>query len=419
MNNKRGLLYPALHKFYCALSSLEKFEKGTNFFDNIGYLDNFFSEYRNITFVLQHSLAHTDFLATYQKLRNEYLINSVGKWFVEKRNEVLKQQPFDLEKRIVITIYSAEATVSLPELVFTIDNDVEISTIVESLRETFMSLRQLEVMFSAEFFFYEQGHTEDMYDNFIFGINQMKLLLEALKQAINDHCKLSDELESKIEMMNFYRVPKDFLLVDDYVFFAKKGAFEKASRVAMWAGPGQGRSPIENLNKAYPNGDLFSKFELMHLVIFQLQKTLMPTCLVVYSDNTFELLSFGFSIKTTVYRKFNEIAKHIEADAITDVLFVTEMYVYDLKHLNKDTRERVKHAKNEILAFYMVDKELAMKAHAYDSNKVNDFKYIVSVMFAKSVEPELPYFINPVIHEFDRLKSKKEGTVKNNQNNWP
>ncbi len=67
MINSRGLLYPALHKFYSALSSLEKFEKGTNFFDNISYLDNFFSEYRNITFVLQKSLAKTLFMSTYEK----------------------------------------------------------------------------------------------------------------------------------------------------------------------------------------------------------------------------------------------------------------------------------------------------------------------------------------------------------------
>jgi hypothetical protein len=411
MNNSRGLLYPALHKFYSALSSLEKFEKGSDFFDNIGHLDNFFSEYRNITFVLQHSLAHTDFLGNYEKLRDEYLKNRVGKWFIEKRNEVLKQQPFDLEKRIVITIYSAGATVSFPELVFTIDNDVEISTIVESLRGTFISLRQLEVMFSTEFFFYEHGQTEDLYDNFIFGINQMRLLLAALKQDIGERCKLSDELESKIEKMNFYRVPIDFLLVDDYVYFAKKDTFEKASRVAMWAGPGQLRSPIENLNKAYPDGDLFNKFELMHLIIFPMQKTLMPTCLIVYNDNTFELLSFGFSIKTTIYRKFNEIAKRIKADGITHVLFVTEMYVYDPKHLNKDSRERIKHATHEILAFYMIDQELAMKSRAYDPSKVDDFKYIASVMFAKPEKPELPYFMNPVIQEFDRLKSKSEDTA--------
>ncbi|RYX87256.1 hypothetical protein EON73_01760 [bacterium] len=160
MSNKRGLLYPAFHKFYSALNSLEKFEKGTNFFDNITYLDNFFSEYRNITFVLQKSLGNTKFISIYETLRDRYLVNNVGKWFVDKRNAVLKQQPFDLEKRVAISIYSSEETVELPELTFTIDDDVEYSTIIDSLRKTFLKISPLEVMFSAEFFFYEHGYTE-------------------------------------------------------------------------------------------------------------------------------------------------------------------------------------------------------------------------------------------------------------------
>lgn len=409
MINSRGLLYPAFHKFYSALSCLEKFEKGTNFFDNIGYLDNFFSEFRNITFVLQKSLAHTDFRSTYEMLRDQYLVNNVGKWFIEKRNKVLKQQPFNLEKRIVISIYVSKNTVSLPELIFTIDNDVEYSTIVESLKTTFMSLGQLEVMFSAEFFFYEHGHNEDLFDNFISGINQMKLFLAAMKKAISEECKLSDELETKIEKINFYHVPKDMLFVDDYVFYCKKKYFEKASRVAMWAGPGQTRSAIENFNNTYPNGNLFDKFELMHLVIFQLQKTLLPTCLIVYSDDTFELNTFGSSIKTTVYRKFNEIARRIKADKIINILFVTEMYTYYKKDINNlDSRERVKHSKKEILAFYMIDNQLAMKSQGFDAKLIDDFKYIASVMFAKPSEPALPRFMNPVIQEFARLKTKFE-----------
>lgn len=100
--NGRGLLYPAYHKLYSALSSLEKFEKGTNFFDNIAYLDNFLSEYRNVTFMLQKSLAHTEYLSAYEENRNKYLLNDVCKWFTEKRNEVLKQQPFDLEKKYAL-----------------------------------------------------------------------------------------------------------------------------------------------------------------------------------------------------------------------------------------------------------------------------------------------------------------------------
>lgn len=406
MNNSRGLLYPALHKFYSALSSLEKFKKGTNFFDNISYLDNFFSEYRNVTFVLQKSLANTQFMSTYEELRDQYLVNNVGKWFVEKRNEVLKQQPFNLEKRIIISIYSGQTPLSLPELIFTIDNDVEISTIVESLRTTFMSSGQLEVMFSAEFLFFEYGHSEDLYDNLILGINQMKLFLADMKKAINEDCKLSNELERKIDKMNFYQVPKDMLFVDDYVFYCKKEYFEKASRVALLSGSGQTRVPIENLNKMYPNGDLFSKFELMHVVIFQMGKSLLPTCLILYSDDTFELVTFGFSIKTTVYRKFNEIARRIEADKIVNVLFVTEMYIYDLDEVsNLDSRERVEHAKSEILAFYMIDNHLAIKSHSYDTKQIDDFKYIGSIMFSKSSERVLPRYMNPVMQEFIRLKT--------------
>lgn len=405
MNNPRGLLYPALHKFYSALNSLEKFEKGKNFFDNISYLDNFFSEYRNVTFVLQKSLANTLFKPTYEKLRDQYLVNDVGKWFVEKRNEVLKQQPFNLEKRIVINIYSGQ-TLSLSELVFTIDNDVEISTIVDSLRTTFMSFGQLEVMFSAEFLFYECGHSEDLYDNLILGINQMRLLMADMKKAINEDCTLSNELERKIDKMNFYRVPKEFLFIDDYIFYCKKEYFDKASRVALLSDSGQIRVPINNLNKMYPTGDLFNKFELMHVVIFQMGKSLLPTCLILYSDDTFELVTFGFSIKTTVYRKFNEIARRIEADKIVNVLFVTEMYVYNLDEINNmDSCERIKHAKSEILAFYMIDNDLAIKSHSYDTKQIDDFEYIGSIMFSKSSEQVLPKYMNPVIQEFKRLKT--------------
>jgi hypothetical protein len=412
MGNSRGLIYPALHKFYSALSSLAKFEKGTNFFDNITYLDNFFSEYRNVTFVLQKSLAHTEFKTIYANLRDQYLVNDVCKWFIEKRNEVLKQQPFDLEKRIVITIYSSRSAVSLPELIFTIDNDVEYSTIIESLRKTFKEISPLEVMFSSEFFFYENGRSEDLYDHFISGINHMKMFMAAMRKAISEHCKLSDELERKIEDLNFYRVPKNMLFVDDYVFYCKKDYFEKASRVEMWTGPGQVKSPIDNLNKAYPHGDLFQKFELMHLVIFQLQKTLLPTCLVVYSDDTFELLTYGGSIKTTIYRKFNELAKKIAVDGIVNVLFVTEMYTYDIEDFKKmDSRERIKHAKNEMLSFFMVDKDLAKKSSSYDAKRIDDFTYIASVMIKKPGNLIPPTFMNPVVYEFDRLqKCKIENT---------
>lgn len=404
MMNSRGLLYPALHKFYSALSSLEKFEKGANFFDNINHLDNFFSEYRNITFVLQKSIAKTEFKPLYEKLRDKYLINDVGKWFIEKRNSIVKEQPFDLEKRIIIRIYLGKSIHSLPDLIFTIENDVNYSSIVESLRNSFLNLGQIEIFFSAEFIFYERGHTRDLYDNFIFGITQMKLLLYEMQKELNENCVLSEELVRKIDKLNFYLVPKDFLFVDDYVFNCKYEKFEKASRLALTFDHKNPRTPIANLNKLYPDGDILNKFELMHLVIFQMQKKLMPTCMLIYSDSTFELNSFDSSIKTTVYRKFNEIAKRIEKENIVNVLFVTEMYTYnpnDIKNL--DSQERIKYAENEILSFYMINNQLSIKAHRYETKKINDFKYIASIMFANSIDQELPAFMNPIKLEFTRI----------------
>jgi hypothetical protein len=410
LNNSRGLLYPALHKFYSALKSLEKFEKGSNFFDNISHLDNFFSEYRNITFVLQKSLAKTEFRVVYEKLRDKYLINDVGKWFLGKRNSVVKEQPFDLEKRIVIRVYSGKDIYSLPEFIFTIENDVDYSTIIESLRKTFLNSGHIEVFFSAEFIFYERGHTQDLYDNFILGITQMKLLLSNMQKELNEDCFLSKELERKIEDLNFYRVPKDFLFIDDYVFNCKYESFDKASRAALGFDNKNPRSPIENLDKFSPNRDIMHKFELMHLVIFQMQKKLMSTCMIVFSDNTFELNSFESSIKTTVYRKFNEIAKRIEKDNIINIFFVTEMYTYninEIKHL--DSRERIKYAESEILTFFMIDNQLSIKSRSYNTDKIDDFKYIASIMARNSNELVLPAFMNPIKLEFNRLlKMEKE-----------
>ena len=406
MANTRGLLYSAFHKFYNALSCLEKFEKGQDFFDNINSLDNFFSEFRNITFVMQKSLAHTKYTSKYDEIRDKYLVNEVGKWFVDKRNEVLKQSPFDLEKRILVTIFSNKNPLILPELNYTIDNDVVISSIIDNLQTTFLNLGLKEVMFSVEFSFFEKGQNTELYKNLILGIDQMKLFLCEMKKCINEDCNLTNVLEKKIEKLNFYRVPKDMLFIDDYIFYSNKGIFDKASRIALMIGNKNNRVPVDRLNISYPNGDLFNKFELMHLVIYQMQKTILPTCLLLYDDETFELITFGCSIKTTVYRKIYEISKRIEEDKIVCVLFVNEMYLYDKKDSSKlNSYERLKLSKKEMLTFYEVDRNLKLKSRMYDISLIEDYEYISSIMFKDSVQKEMPLFMQPVIQKFSELNS--------------
>lgn len=54
----RGLLYSSLHRFNNALENLESFQKEKDIIENIGYLDDFFSNFRSTTFVLQHTFFH-------------------------------------------------------------------------------------------------------------------------------------------------------------------------------------------------------------------------------------------------------------------------------------------------------------------------------------------------------------------------
>lgn len=409
--NTKGLLYSAYHKLYSALSSLEKFEKGTNFFDNISHLDNFFSEYRNVTFMLQKSLAHTQFLKVYEENRQKYLLNDVCKWFIEKRNEVLKQQPFDLEKRIRIVVYTTNNNVALPELSFTIENDVEFSTLIDSMQNFFIKFNLIEVMFSAEFSFYERGSNEELYDNFISGINNMKLFMKAMKEALNENDTLSDQLEKKIDGMNFHRIPKNMMLIDDYVFYARQNRFKKASRAELSLGTNDQKVPITNFEKMFPgSNDLFDNFIMMHLTIFQMQNELMPTCLIFYKDQTMQFMSFDSSIKTTVYRKLNEIANRIETEGIVEVFYVGEMYLYSNNEniLNLESSERIKHKHSESLIFFKASHdELTNCCYLFDSDKIDDMEYIVSILHQKESEIKSLAFMNPVINEFKRLNVKK------------
>lgn len=412
MSQPRGLMYPALHKFYSALNSLEKFEKGSNFFDNIAHLDNFFSEYRNITFVLQKSLKHTSFNEKYEELRDKHLISSVGKWLVDKRNEVLKQQPFDLEKKIIITIYSDGDFVSLPEQSFTIDNDVEFSTLIESLKSLLLKVHAIETMFSSEFSFYERGKKEELYEQFISGINSMKEFIKEMKLAVNETCELSNQLLQKIDGFNFYRIPKNMLFIDDYVYYGQEDSFEKGARAELSPESFPEKIPLTFFSTFSPRDstfDPFQSFVLMHVIIFQMQKTLMPTYVCVYKDHTFAMLSFDGSLKTTAYRKFNEISKKIQSKEIIEIFYVTEMITYskDLignsEFQNMNSKKRALYSDAESLTFFRIGKDKQNLSYYFESEKINDMKYVVEKLAnPNTLNLEIRLF-QSIIKEFEKI----------------
>lgn len=375
-----GLLFPAHQKFYSALSNLDKFNKENNFFDNISCLDTFFSEFRNITFVMQKSLAHTEYTSVYTRNRDKFLSDSI--WFVRKRNETTKEQPFQLIKQIEITLYYPDKGITFYSEKFSVDNDVEMSTLIEKFRRLFININPFEVFFSAEFTFYEKGSQEDLFNKLIHGIKSMKDFLKSMKEEINEHCDLSEELIQKIDKLVFSQLPRDMVLISDYVYYPEKEEFERARRVSlilMGQNKAINRTPLASFNKGFfgnLGGDYFQKFVVMHAMLQNVN--LIPTMMVVFKDNTFELDAFNADIKTTIYRKINEVAKRIIEEGIKEFYYM-QPYVacpYSLDNIKMKSQERLSLSENEYLTFMKVDCLLNTEEYIFDGANLCNVEYI-------------------------------------------
>lgn len=173
MSANDNILIPAAQKLYSALVNLEKFSRHNDFFDNVASLDSFLSEYRNVTFVIQKSLAHTEYIGTYQKLRDKYLSGELGKWFINKRNEVLKEHPFELIKVVEVTIYDSSKPTKLTTKLFSAENDEDYTTLLEDIHKFLKVVPMGEVSFSIEYIYKEKASEENLFDKLFEGIEIM------------------------------------------------------------------------------------------------------------------------------------------------------------------------------------------------------------------------------------------------------
>ena len=174
---EQDLLLSAYQKLYAALESIERFSKGQDLFDNITCIDNFLSEYRNVTFVLQKSLAHTDYLSKYESLRDKYLKNPQCLWLVDKRNEVLKERPFALEKQLILNLYLPHTRGVFPSESYTIEDEVDYASLIESVKNRIGSIPAIEVFFSTEFIYKEKGSDINLFSTINYGIDSILSLL--------------------------------------------------------------------------------------------------------------------------------------------------------------------------------------------------------------------------------------------------
>lgn len=384
-----GLLYPAYQKMYSAFSSLDRFNKEANFFDNISCLDIFFSEYRNITFAVQSQLANTTFFSIYEKNRDKYLTDH---WFVKKRNETIHGQPFQLTKKITVDVFLPSTGFSFFEKEFSVENDTPLDSLIDEFRGFFSSINPFEVFFSVSFCFFEKGNNEDILAKLFSGIASMTQFMNAMDSELNENCPLCNQLKQKIEKIHFIHLPREFLLKNDYVYYPDQERFDRGSNIAMvLAVDGNDifkRQPITQITQRKHlnyDGTVFGNFTLQHalLRVGKPDFDIMPTFLIAYDDGTYDLDVFQSDIKTTMYRKINEIARRVMAENISQVCFVS---LYALVAIDKNTpnhsTERITKSTADYLVCASLDKDLNQKEYIFDGQKMNSVEYIADIMMA-------------------------------------
>lgn len=374
-----GLLYPAYQKFYSAICSLERFNKDQDFFENIASLDAFFSEYRSITLVMQKSLAHTSYIDIYKE---KVATGCFDPWINTQRVKSVHTHPVEFSKIIDITIYYPNREFTILSESYSVDNDVQLSTLNDSLKEVFSRINPIEVFFSASYSFPEKDTGEDVLKKALLGIETMQIFMDEMYTAVGENCSICEQLREKISHSHILHTPTDFLTVDDYVYYPIKDEFERGGRLIGSLGGSMihSRSPLKMMNhfRSVTEDDYFQKFVIMHILIGATD--LMPTFMLVYQDKTFQLITFHADIKTTFYRKINEIAEIVMSDDVLEVFYMMTYVMCDYSEENivKSSKERLSLGKEEFLTFMKVDSNLNEEEYVFDEAILRDHEKLAN-----------------------------------------
>ncbi len=366
-----------------------------------------------MTFVLQKSLAHTEYISDYAILRDKYLKNEDCSWLVEKRNQVTKEKPFNLEKSFILTLYLPNGAGVFPTDPYTIEDEEDYSTIIEMVKRVIEGIPSIEVFFSVEFVYREIGCERNLFGTIDYGIDAVLALLEELNRTIGGEISKTRELVvEKINDLHFHKAPKDFWFIDDYVFYRKDHVFEKGTRCEMIM-PYNTESSYKvlcNMVGIKIEGnyveETFRAFELMHISTYSKHGKLLPTIMTLKEDGTVAMVSYDASIKTTTYRKINEIAHEIRNGApIVAVFHVCEMLLYnDPEAYNQDYSYRSQGEHTDLLSFNMVTKggtaNSCINSEALlDGKKDCLFPSLTKVDTAVSLS-----FMNPLVEAFENVE---------------
>lgn len=390
--DNHAILVAALQKYYSALKSLDEFGKYGDFFDDVSNLDKFFSEFRNITFVIKKNLKSEENNKVYEELRERFLEDDKMKWFVKVRNKTIKENPFKLKKELSIDLYLPYGIYRLQDPCLVVDVDTSFNNALDYIRSVFFEKFGLvEVFFTSTIAFKEGNDTYDLYPKIKDGVNRMNQFIEEMDKKFPCNCEMCLTLKEKIQKLFFEIQFKELRFTRDYTLEKGKKVVE-GEQVNMFfstpnaqiVSPSELRFTLDNPIFGKYKGclrELFIQFAKMHTVIFQMQeKNITPVFMLVYSNQTYRMIPFAATTKTTFYRKVQEIVDLKDFAEISAVFFCGEYYTYDVEQFSLINEipysDRICHAKKEILTFVMMAKGMEEVTITLDESRLDDMQYV-------------------------------------------
>lgn len=107
----------------------------------------------------------------------------------------------------------------------------------------------------------------------------------------------------------------------------------------------------------------------------------MPVIFVVYGNNICKTIPFDSSIRTTAYRKVNEIADKVISDDIKYVTMIHEAYNYkSFQYHMLPYYKRIEHSNGESIMVQQIGDGFVPRMMMFDTSKINDPKYVDDVL---------------------------------------
>lgn len=392
------LLYPILQKYYNALKNLFEIDTQQDLFENIAKVDAFFSEFRSITLVMQKGFSTPEMKEYYEKLRNKYLSNDLMKWFNDSRVSVVHLSPFNLEKSLIVDVFSPDKKFIAIKDRFTVDNEIPFSSLEMAIKEYLTRFIKLpEIYFTISLIFCEKDKEINMYPKIIAGLQHMNSFIETLITDYPCNCSRCCIIKEKIKEIYSKVFVKQICFIWDCVLTDEKISYGRQEIIVP-----QGISPnIKDIlsekysiekTKIYTDcKDLESLFEsiaVFHTFMYIQQNcNIMPTFFLIYDDKTFSTLLFNGSNKTTFYRIISNIAELCSSKNIKAVIYVGEYSYWSIEELEKakgTLKERKDSVEKSLFCCSLIKKDNT-KSILIDKEKIDDKAYI-RTQFAKPVD---------------------------------